>query len=77
MQFPNKEIIKECPNSFFSNIAPTFFENYQNLKTCKNMGISTDNKNVTLLELEAYSIIENEMQLIKEYLYKKESNNVN
>lgn len=72
LQLANRSVINECPNSYFELAVIHFYEQYSNYITMKNLGIMHTSKDLTLLELEAYSIIERESaKAIEEYDKKK------
>ena len=75
LQYDNREIIKECPNSYFEGLTQAFFSSYDTLKLLKSMGINSSSNDLALLELEAYAIIENEIEKLKDYTHKKELRN--
>ncbi len=76
LQFPNKSIINECPSSYFPLLVSELYRGYNKLKLNKKLNIMTRNSDITLLEMEAYSIIENEIEKIKDYYSRKEQKNV-
>lgn len=64
-QFINKEIITQCPVSYFDGLENVVYQSYNRLRLMKDLGINADSKDITLLEIDAYSIIEEELTSFK------------
>lgn len=67
MQFPNGEIISECPISYFGHEVNQIFKKYSNFKVMKGLGIVTNAENVPLIDIEAYATIEVELNKCQDY----------
>lgn len=72
-QFLNNEIIYECPNSYFDNDTKLVYNQYNRLKLMKQLGITTNCADISLLELDCYSIIEYESSLARDKKQEKET----
>ena len=73
-QFENQEIINQCPVSYLDGQENQIYSSYNRLKTMKDLGISTDCQDITLLEVDAYTIIEEEIQRFKNKHIEKQTN---
>jgi hypothetical protein len=60
LQLLNRNIIYECPNTYFDGFLFELYNTYIGYKTMKSLGISSSSIDLSKLELEAYSIIESE-----------------
>jgi hypothetical protein len=67
-QFKYKPTIEifECPNSYFDDIIMSIYSQYSNYLVRKRLGIFTNAKDVSLLEMECYNIIESESNIAEE-----------
>jgi len=68
----NHRIIRQCPQSFFDDVVREWYHLFDLRKLMKKTGIVEKSENITLFELNIFSIIDNEFNLIDEYEAKKD-----
>ena len=63
-EFKNKEIIYECPQSFFDDVVREWYHLFTLRQLMQKTGIMVDSENITLFELNVFDIINSEFNAI-------------
>ena len=70
-EFGNKEIINQCPQSFFDDVVREWYHLFNLRQLMQKTGIYTNSENVTLFELNIFDIINTEFNIIDDHELKK------
>ena len=60
-QLGNKEILTECPNTYFNDLVKYLYHGYNSYKINGKLGIVTSPKDLSYFEVLCYNIIDNEL----------------